>query len=367
MTIHGITHIFYGHPLERLVWFTCVALVLAFSLFMSYGYAMRYFAFDIRTEIRLEEKTKIKLPAITFCLESTFDMNVYCHGNQSIGRKTCNRFRKRVTEFWNLSNPSTNLWEPVDSAGQDCYIYNGNGSIELSGKKEYVTIRINTWTQTVNDGLIIDFTDPEELKARKEMVYLSEINTKKRLGPGSYDLYLKKTKTTRLPSPYPTNCTDEANANVFSSKYTKASCQESCAVHRMNKHCGDVIDKFKNYANKSSNASLDPKYSSVRECLEDMVRETQTQSPSDCTCNLQCHETTYRTSVKKWSDNQNFWIFYIYYEDSQVETVSQVQAYSLGDFLGALGGILGLCIGMSILSGVQIIIFCIVFVMSRFS
>ena len=180
---------------------------------------------------------------------------------------------------------------------------------------------------------------------------------------------MTKTDIRRLRSPYPTNCTEEEDANELSSKYTKASCKESCVVSRMIDQCGDEIDRFKKYYKRSYNASFDSKYSSVEECLQDMVLQAQIRNFVDCACNLQCHEIKYKVRdvglprIKGTGD----WRFYIYYEDREVKTVSQVPAYPLDDLLGALGGILGLFIGMSILSGVQIVIFCIVFVMNLFS
>ena len=42
---------------------------------------------------------------------------------------------------------------------------------------------IDIYTKTKNDNLIINFQEPEELKARHELVYLSDINTQKKDRP----------------------------------------------------------------------------------------------------------------------------------------------------------------------------------------
>ena len=51
-------------------------------------------------------------------------------------------------------------------------------------------------------------------------------------------------------------------------------------------------------------------------------------------------------------------------EDSHATKITQVAAYTLEDTLGAVGGILGLTVGASNLSVVEMIVYCVLFVAS---
>ena len=52
-TIHGMSKIFTGHPVERVFWFVCLMTVLSFIGFMCQYYLKIYQEKDIRIEFAL--------------------------------------------------------------------------------------------------------------------------------------------------------------------------------------------------------------------------------------------------------------------------------------------------------------------------
>ena len=66
-TIHGLSKVFTGRPLERLFWFFVLVAVLGFVGFKVYGSHQQYSSNQFRTEIREVDADNFTFPEIVFC------------------------------------------------------------------------------------------------------------------------------------------------------------------------------------------------------------------------------------------------------------------------------------------------------------
>ena len=136
--------------------------------------------------------------------------------------------------------------------GNDCYIFNENGTMELSVDSEYQKVEItDPRGMHCSDKLIISFQSIEEFRNKREhiyltkYIYLTELSKSVRIErgggffnmKGKYDIQIREKEINSMPSPYTSNCTD-ANvvSNMFSARYTFDSCQETCAYNYMYKN-----------------------------------------------------------------------------------------------------------------------------------
>ena len=97
----------------------------------------------------------------------------------------------------------------------------------------------------------------------------------------------------------------------------------------------------------------------------DKVRISTYFNRSKCNCQLSCTETKFKIRKETYhTHNTSKWFMYFNNEDNKVTIISQVPSYTLEDVLGAVGGILGLAIGASSLSVIEIVVYCALFVVS---
>ena len=89
----------------------------------------------------------------------------------------------------------------------------------------------------------------------------------------------------------------------------------------------------------------------------------------DCYCPAACNEVSYKTDVKRLeSTDESEWdweIAVMYSSTRRVTSIKQVPDYTLEDFLGAMGGMVGLCVGASILSVIELIVYSILSIMNK--
>ena len=66
-TIHGLSRVFTGRPLERVFWLLSLLAAASFIGFMCTGNYKNYLANDIRTEVRVKAANEITLPIMHIC------------------------------------------------------------------------------------------------------------------------------------------------------------------------------------------------------------------------------------------------------------------------------------------------------------
>ena len=187
------------------------------------------------------------------------------------------------------------------------------------------------------------------------------------LDPGSYEFHISTKHIERLKNPYPSNCTDQhPEPNPLSKMYSHPTCFENCQVNRMWNDCGDVVDFYKEYAHKDAGSTSNLTDQEKSYCVWNNV---MSPNPKDCNCPMACKEVEYNTRVRTHS-NVNFngtWEMFVFIEDNKVTMIHEVPDFTLEELLGAAGGILGLTMGASILSLVELFVYCVLYLFRKLS
>ena len=233
-----------------------------------------------------------------------------------------------------------------------------------------------------------------------------------RLG-GQYAIKIKeKTTIKRLKHPYRSYCSDGTLAlNVFPGPYTRDKCKRTCIFNKMLNKCGGVPDIWRKYLRSEHESKLNLNRSQsldIAGCMERIIRE---HPLSDCYCPLPCEEVTYNFQIDQifYSYNSYFdkrvgqmekWFEYMYedcydnednfnhsdcfdspkagnlvptggnpdmyldnmkflftYESYYEKQITEIPAYPIEKFFSDIGGWLGLLVGMSALSLVELLAF----------
>ena len=346
-------------------------IVLGTAILIIVMYLIRYHQHDVRTEIRFIENDTITLPVITLCHLNTVLNSYYCYQNKSIynTKRHCNIEMKKNASHIEYY-PETN--EVVSTyVGRDCHAFNVNGTLAVSGKTEYITLEYYYYGWYWSKNIYMILQSPEEFAASKIVGHATYMNSYRRpVGGNSYDVFIEKTKISRKQSPFPSKCTNEhVSTNPFSSIYTKKSCQEKCAMDYMYSECKDVVDIWKPYlAKKEEPFENSTEYKSREDCLRKVMDQVRQRIPKNCTCPLSCDEKRLNCEINYVTtptENGGIKLF-LYYKEKMVTSINEVEDYPIEDLLGSLGGILGLCIGMSVISLVELIVYLVFFTLDVF-
>ncbi|XP_065055266.1 acid-sensing ion channel 5-like [Rhopilema esculentum] len=193
---------------------------------------------------------------------------------------------------------------------------------------------------------------------------------------------LKKTIHERLPAPYPDKCRDEGDLSLH-------ECQINCIAKNQYTKCNAVSLLLQIYLHditkqewNNGSTIRQPMTTAEHECVEG-VTDSYADGDITCDCFLPCHEIVYDTSVSssKWplseitdeillliksklgivvekeNVDQQLVAIQVYYGDLRYEEIKQHPAYSLEEFSYDLGGLLGLVIGASVFSGIEMVMF----------
>ena len=361
-TVHGLNWICTsGNIMEKMFWAIAMLGVIGFALFMVHGYIKRYLSFDLRTEIRNIESPILPLPTMLFCFPKTKFRRLGCYQGVNLFRgKSCNISEAQSTEltYHNFTTGETKFAKYI---GDGCHVVNENGSLSWTGAGSTMELKI----KAPSSHSKVDFTaiSTEEYKSRKEKVlYVERIPLS--LKRGYYDLSILQTDYIRLPHPYATNCTNQnLSPNPFSVLYSRTTCMQSCLMRIWLSECGDVPDIMQRYIIKGTHPFSNTSQKDRRKCMGKAWTKMNTLF---CSCPLACHQKKYEPVIKMTKPhNKTDWSITIVNEDSKITKIIEVPDYTLEDCLGAVGGILGLAIGASSLSVVELVVYLGLFLVKK--
>ena len=361
-TVHGLNWICTSENVaEKIFWTIAMLSVVGFALYMVNGYLRRYIAFDMRTEIRYVESPILPLPTMIFCLQQTKlqILNCYRHLNIFYGTP-CNISPVQSTEL-NYINYTTGETKSAKYIGSGCHVLNENGSLSLLGTGN--SISLNFTAPSSNSKLEFAAISPEEYMSRREKVL--HVDRPLILKPGKHDLNILQTQISRLALPYATNCTNQnSSPNPFSALYSRATCMQLCLIELWLSQCGDVPDIMEKFIIQGVHSSLNRSQREIRKCMSEVVLKLNTLF---CGCPLACHQTKHEPIIKTTHQlyNKSQWSITIVNEDSKITKIIEVPDYTLEDCLGAVGGILGLAIGASSLSIVELVVYVVLCVVRK--
>ena len=373
-SVHGLTKIFTGHPVEQCLWFGLLLSCLIFVGRESYYFYAEYQRHDIRTEVRITTDKNMTLPVMTICgknVETMISDADICWNNRSILDSS---FLDDIPNIF-----PCNQAEPlIDST------YDNNGNMDVVGHPVYpacVIINSRARLRTLSaNHLSIDSNDrPLYLYVHNiddiSFPLVSDLHKPAAIFTDpSYDIYVHfqhKKIFNRLKHPYPSNCTTmSSKKNLFGGIYTSNKCEETCAILSQVEACNATLDHWKPYLknNKLFKAANDcytrenDEPSKISEC-ERKTRQclwNLTLIPKECHCPTSCFEEVVDTIVTKTKDaiaidlsmtNLHF------SAGSTLTNITEIPAYPANKFITDIGGWLGLFSGMSVLSVAEIIIF----------
>ena len=220
------------------------------------------------------------------------------------------------------------------------------------------------------------------------------------VSPGTLTkINMKMKKTIRLPHPYPDNCKQATDVkelkgfhfwSTLTGMYSLEFCQFLTLLRNQMTYCGVVDPEYKflidqNVIKEKSNISYNisgnsSEVENIRNCLK---REKNRKAKSDCRLPCIADEFDFTVSHLRWpsteealerlealkkskpltSNVQNWTVddiyknllkIQVYFSEFDIDVVEQKPAYGWIDFLSDLGGLLGLYIGASVYSVLEI-------------
>ena len=171
----------------------------------------------------------------------------------------------------------------------------------------------------------------------------------------------------RLPAPYPSNCTFGADIeDFFSTSYNQKSCIQSCFMREMFSKCSAVVDRWKPFITATmKKRARTIQQEETRICLANILqRFFSLDIPEICHCPISCVEHGYKISYSENMQNSQWGIEGFSFRghitmDNKRKylRVIDVPAYTKYDFLTDLTGIIGIFVGMSSLSVLELIVY----------
>jgi len=199
------------------------------------------------------------------------------------------------------------------------------------------------------------------------------------VAPGVFNsIAIQQVNISRLEPPFG-DCSADVTAN--NARYSVAWCFEECLLENSLKECGCKPLSYSGDHPKYFNKSVCP---DGNKCVLDLTYRLNNPGSSDVSCNCPppCAEARFNlvsspaqwpslTAIKKKLQalrqnvtqanidiySQNYLAVDIYFSDLNLQTVTQAKSLELAQFLGNVGGILGVFVGGSLMSGAEIIVF----------
>ena len=364
--LFGFIKVVKGRKLEKALWAVIMLLIISFTSYMVYKNTIRYAAYGVRTKTLSEEMPERVLPVITFCLQSTFYRNMNCYNNKTLDLSypSCDKTISIGPRMRFQDGYRSGKWINGRTLGNNCHVLNANQMIKLSAGKEGQEVIFDPPFDP-KERIVMILQSKEEFENREEYMYISQYSPLLKFGIGAYQINIREKHTKSLPAPYISNCTNSnVVSNIFSKRYTYRSCRETCAYKNMYNECGDTIDIWKKYNTRGTHPYNKSKYYSRRECIKELMNQALMKVIPNCECNSACEESEYTTSERYYPRLNG--LFFEFLNKDAVFRVDIVPDYTLEQFVGALGGILGL--GGKLMSSLQLLIFlslCVVHLINK--
>ena len=351
-TIHGLSKVFVGKLWERVYWGAVLAAALGFLFFKMHGFHTQFKRNDYRTEIRNIDVHNHVWPEVRVCYK---DGDRFCYNNYTVPNHNAGTMIPCQTS---ASLSIGNVWAKKINFTRDyfspaCVRLKINEAFDFDPKLKYYGLLV-----------LLKGVKAENLSLTRHQFRLSigdpMVYHDAKFGDITVDI-TDVTKVNRLQFPFQSNCTyDGAGMNIFPGPYTREKCVYTFQFQKMLKHCGDVPNHWKKYVKPYHKRGWDWQKRNrtdlnVRTCIYWYNSYRESLLPS---CPLPCHEMTSKFELKQgqWNHGQSFTIarFHI---DSRVTEVTELPTYTSDNFFSDVGSWLGLLVGMSCLSLVEVVTF----------
>lgn len=205
------------------------------------------------------------------------------------------------------------------------------------------------------------------------------------------DISFLKTKIVRQPPPYPSGCAEKGSAEAFdilSGGYSRHSCVESHKLMTVYKECGDTLDyvrpfipndvkiKYQRNSNNNNNNKNSTSILETKRCIRRaLARKSVNTMVTIRRCPFPCHEiniqmqsiesdvdgngagTGNKTDAQKQEKEELTYNINLQFQSVDTFRLFQEKPlYSLPQMMSEIGGFLGLVIGASLLSFIELIV-----------
>ena len=378
LTIHGLSKVFTGKLWEKVYWLLILLGVLGFVAYKVHNFHGKYKSNEFRTEIRMVDGDRYTYPEMKVCSVhlnsmSRYGKAPYCYKNKSTPQwNTCYGNYFSVYPGTNISTRDYN--QPVS-----CIRIN-TSKVQNSKDKEFgivvklIGIKIDDSDAFLDGGgyyVDIEGSDLQFKTFKKKPFYYKY---------GYYVIKIEGVKIiNRLPSPYKSNCSNGEDINVFPGIYTREKCADTILFKDLLRFCSDVPDHWKKYVKSYYEVGWDfDGYNrtdhNILACMSKRLSrydENALKYHEDAidlkTCPLPCKEITFESTIDEVTLYEPFIlkrrglrsIFDISFKSRRVTEITEVPVYTSDNFFSDVGSWLGLLVGMSFLSVVELLTFMI--------
>lgn len=400
MTIHGLPHLFGHEPrLMKAFWLVVFLGLVGVSTWLIYLRLLDYHKHEVYIKTESKILQPMPFPAVTVCNSDRlsgeffagFDLtNMSCNNPASTTatsqqliefQKACKMFLSGFKDTIRFGGkeiaPFPNAFQSSDAL-YPCFTFNKNGLAEqmINGVGRGLDIILfNDPADVVpisranvsrfedrRQGILIQIHDPEtDASMDSSFIVIS---------PGqSYDIVISRKTFSRKKHPFPSNChtLETTKYKQKGGRYTRSNCIFSCFQMKLQQQCGDVFSMNKSASQKICEAQF-LKMRPIR----------------DCDCPEPCYQVLYPNEIstatwpkkfqlqsmkKEFSDLLNltdaiatdiylqkrFAKIKIFYKELIYTASTEEELYGFGSLVSEIGGIMGLFIGVSVISLAELI------------
>ena len=331
---------------------------MSFAIFLFRNFYLKYSVFDTRTEIIEAQDNERTPPTLVMCANLYRELN--CHNNLSlIG----------PTKSWCYSNaPYQRPLNPFPSSSVNDTSESIRNCVKVNAKlnDEFRSFIAAFW-----NGILSIHIIPHEFSNKLlDISYHSALPFYDSFAVSIINIE-RTIKKKRLRFPYESNCSlGKGIENFFSKSYDKQSCIQSCYMKEMFLKCNTVVDRWKPFmTDEMRRHKFVIKPEETRACLAHVLQKfLRNQIPNNCHCPLSCLEIDFEVSIDREYDAimgdpnyENTFGIKFGYRYHRLKSITEFPAYTIYDFLSDVAGIVGMFMGMSSLSVIELLVLiCIV-------
>ena len=359
LTIHGATKVLTGSIPEQIFWAILSFGVLGYFFYSAYGLLMQFMSYEFIVSTEVFDVEEVKLPAITVCDGLIFFCAAWLYKNESVYdyckgydfHKMTNDFKENIQCYDTNAAKWTKNCTYTTSSHPGCVTFNSQKTItqKVQGRHRKAQFAVSP---TNGMGVYVFLHNTNEVPSWIDRIKYYVRST------GWYNVMAKKRDIKRLRAPFKSNCSLKENLSKGLFSYSKTLCHESCFARDMFRACGTLLDFYAKYLpsfeTTNDQSRNNTTIESDRKCLKDFISSTRDRQP--CKCVNLCQETVYQAEFKNTALDDNHTYLWNYFEDLQISKTTEIAAYDSTRFLADLGGLIGLLIGMSLLSLFEVIV-----------
>lgn len=400
-SVHGLTKIVKGTKLERCVWLIFLVMALTAAVVVIKGYIDGYLRHDVNHDFSNVFERKAYFPSITFCLPRfKTALSKSYKPNCTVPKRTMflESGKKIITNgIFNIldckvggsENCTKDMFQWDDNLKGICFTWFPERKYYQAGEPAFIEFYV---AYDLLYGQQVSVTVHDQ--AFHSVLLSPDILI--RAGLRSW-IKLQKTVSKRLPYPFPSNCTNKTLYYEFPGHYNRRSCLLHHRDIDLYKKYGFLSDISRNYIPKDL---MTNKNASGNINTDDFIKTNNYIDYGNTDCPLACYEVSFDVTHSLRHLEEKIYLPN-YGIDAEIEDVppnscfnvvpyrfkrfqyftakisykspefyylmEEKEAYSWQNMLAEFGGFLGLMIGASALSLVEICTYLTMAVLKKLS